>query len=41
LGYIKLGEAVAVSILKDTKACFNETFNGFSLTKFDGKSITI
>jgi hypothetical protein len=37
----KLGEAVAISIMRDTKSCYNETFNGFSLTKFDGTTITI
>jgi len=38
---IKLGEAVAMSILKDSKPCFNEAFNGFSLTKFDGTTVTV
>jgi hypothetical protein len=38
---LKLGEAVAISILSDQKGCFNETFNGFSLTKFDGTTITV
>ena len=38
---IKLGEDIAISILKDNKGCFNETFNGFSLTKFDGTTITV
>lgn len=38
---LKLGEEVAISILKDTKSCYNETFNGFSLTKFDGTTITV
>jgi hypothetical protein len=38
---LKLGEDVAISILKDTKGCYNETFNGFSLTKFDGTTITV
>ncbi|HEY0429231.1 MAG TPA: vanadium-dependent haloperoxidase [Pyrinomonadaceae bacterium] len=36
-----LGEAVAISILRDGKSCYNETFNGFSLTKFDGTTITV
>lgn len=35
-----LGEALAISILKDQKACYNEVFNGFSLTKFDGTTVT-
>ncbi|NWK68921.1 vanadium-dependent haloperoxidase [Bacillus paramycoides] len=38
---LKLGEAVAIGILRDYKATFNENFNGFSLTKFDGTIITI
>jgi hypothetical protein len=38
---LKLGEAVAISILQDQKHCYNETFNGFSLTKFDGTTITV
>ncbi|MFY9558221.1 MAG: vanadium-dependent haloperoxidase [Blastocatellia bacterium] len=38
---IKLGEDVSISILKDTKGCYNEAFNGFSLTKFDGTTITV
>ena len=36
-----LGEAVAISILRDGKSCYNENFNGFSLTKFDGTTITV
>jgi len=38
---LKLGEDIAISILKDTKACYNEAFNGFSLTRFDGTTITV
>jgi hypothetical protein len=36
-----LGEAVAISLLQDQKGCFNEQFNGFGLTKFDGTTITV
>ncbi|CAN5657045.1 vanadium-dependent haloperoxidase [soil metagenome] len=36
-----LGEALAISVLKDQKNCYNEIFNGFSLTKFDGTTITV
>lgn len=36
-----LGEAVAISILRDAKSCYNETFSGFSLTKFDGTTVTV
>ncbi|WP_367755389.1 vanadium-dependent haloperoxidase [Ammoniphilus sp. 3BR4] len=38
---LKLGEAVAIGILRDYRKTYNEEFNGFSLTKFDGSSITI
>ena len=36
-----LGEQVAIGILKDQRACYNETFNGFSLTRFDGTTVTV
>jgi hypothetical protein len=38
---IKLGEAIAISILRDTATLYNEVFPGFSLTKYDGTPITI
>lgn len=38
---LQLGEEIAISILKDQRACYNEQFNGFSLTKFDGTTITV
>lgn len=38
---LKLGEAVAISILHDQRHTYNETFNGFSLTKFDGTTVTV
>ncbi|MBA2704477.1 MAG: vanadium-dependent haloperoxidase [Blastocatellia bacterium] len=38
---MKLGEQLAIGILSDQKACYNETFTGFSLTKFDGTQITV
>ena len=37
----KLGEEVAIGILRDIRGCYNESFNGFTLTKFDGSAITI
>jgi hypothetical protein len=37
----KLGEAIAIGILQEHRACYNEVFNGFSLTKFDGTTITV
>ena len=38
---LKLGEAIAISVLKDQKRCYNEQFSGFSLTKFDGTTVTV
>lgn len=38
---MKLGEQLAIGILSDQRACYNETFAGFSLTKFDGTQITV
>jgi len=36
-----LGEEVAISILSDQRATYNEPFNGFTFTKFDGTTITV
>ncbi|KAF1086682.1 PAP2 superfamily protein [Sporotomaculum syntrophicum] len=38
---LKLGEAVAIGILQDYRQTYNENFNGFSFTKFDGTTIVI
>jgi hypothetical protein len=38
---LKLGEQLAIGILQDQKSCYNETFGGFSLTKFDGTQVTV
>jgi hypothetical protein len=38
---LKLGEAMAISILRDHRSCYNETFNGFTFTKFDGTTVTV
>lgn len=38
---LKLGEQLAIGILKDQRACYNEDFEGFSLTKFDGTTVTV
>ena len=38
---LKLGEQIAIGILRDQRACYNEVFNGFSLTKFDETTITV
>ncbi|MBC8123847.1 MAG: vanadium-dependent haloperoxidase [Gemmatimonadaceae bacterium] len=41
LSGLKLGEDVAITILRDLKLTYNESFSGFSLTRFDGTQITI
>jgi hypothetical protein len=33
---LKLGEAIAISILADQRESYGETFSGFQITKFDG-----
>ncbi|HLA12885.1 MAG TPA: vanadium-dependent haloperoxidase [Pyrinomonadaceae bacterium] len=38
---IKLGEQIAVGLLKDQRDCYNEIFQGFSLTKFDGTTVMV
>jgi membrane-associated phospholipid phosphatase len=38
---LKLGESIAIHMLKESRPCYNEAFNGFSLTKFDGTTITV
>jgi hypothetical protein len=38
---LKLGEAVAIGIISDLRMTYHEDFPGFSLTKFDGTTITI
>ncbi len=37
---ILLGEKVAISILRDQRALYNENFPGFTFTKFDGTKVT-
>ena len=38
---LKLGESIAIGILKDQKLSYNEQFSGFSLTKFDGTTVVV
>jgi hypothetical protein len=38
---LRLGEAVAISLLRDQRATYKEDFDGFTFTKFDGTSITV
>jgi hypothetical protein len=36
-----LGESVALEMLRDEKLTFNESFRGFSLTRFDGTPVIL
>ncbi|MGH9650886.1 MAG: vanadium-dependent haloperoxidase, partial [Terriglobales bacterium] len=38
---VLLGEALAISVLRDQRACYNEPFQGMTFTKFDGTAVTI
>ena len=38
---LKLGEKIAIGILQEARSCYSEVFNGFSLTKFDGTTVTV
>ena len=38
---LKLGEAVAISLLRDQRLIYKEDFAGFTFTKFDGTRITV
>ena len=38
---LPLGEAVAISVLRDQRATYNERFSGFTFAKFDGTKITV
>lgn len=36
-----LGEALAISILRDQKFTYNESFEGYTFTRFDGTKVTV
>ena len=38
---MQLGESVALGILQDLVSCFTEDFDGFTITRFDGRIATI
>ena len=38
---MRAGEALAISILRDQRACYNEKFGGYTFTKFDGTVVTV
>ncbi len=38
---LTLGEAIAISVLRDQRPCYNETFQGLTFTKFDGTVVRV
>ena len=38
---MRLGEQVAINMLREMVPCYNEHFSGFSLTTFDGQRLVI
>lgn len=36
-----LGEQITISVLRDQRLTYNEPFNGFTFTKFDGTMVTV
>ena len=38
---IKLGEAVALRLLRELKGTYSEAYSGFALTRFDGTAVTV
>jgi membrane-associated phospholipid phosphatase len=38
---MRLGEQVAISVLRDQRKTYNEKFDGFTFTTFDGETITV
>lgn len=38
---MRVGEALAIGILRDQRKLYNENFSGFTFTKFDGTKITV
>jgi membrane-associated phospholipid phosphatase len=38
---LKLGEEIAIRFLQEEGGCLNENFDGFSLTRFDGRTVIV
>ena len=38
---LKLGEEIAIGILRDQRSCYNEAFGGFRLTRFNGSPVVV
>jgi hypothetical protein len=38
---LRLGESVAISILREQRLCYKEDFDGFTFTTFDGQRVTV
>jgi len=38
---LKLGEQIAISVLRDQRLTYGEDFEGFTFTRFNGTKITV
>ena len=38
---LKLGEAIAISVLRDQKLTYQEDFDGYTFHRFDGRAVTV
>src|SRR5689334_17069068 len=38
---LRLGQEVAISLMKEERGCLSENFDGFTLTKFDGNQVVL
>jgi membrane-associated phospholipid phosphatase len=38
---LKLGEEIAIRFLQEERGCLNESFDGFRLTRFDGRPVVV
>jgi hypothetical protein len=38
---LKLGEQIAISVLRDQRLTYGEDFDGFTFTRFNGAKITV
>jgi hypothetical protein len=38
---LRLGEAIAISVLRDQRLTYGEDFDGYTFTRFDGRKIAV
>jgi hypothetical protein len=38
---LRLGESIAISVLRDQRMTYGEDFDGFTFTRFDGTKVTV